>query len=74
IICTEDGVSYALEKNNPDKSFYYVTEDAPCADMKRNTPERILQALKSGEGRVEIDEDTRKKAMRPLERMLELAK
>ena len=74
IICTEDGVSYALGKNNPDKSFYYVTEDAPCADMKRNTPERILHTLKTGEGRVEIDEDTRKKAMRPLERMLELAK
>ena len=74
IICTEDGVSYALERQNPNKTFYYVTEDAPCTDMKRNTPERILHALKTGDGRVEIDEDTRQKAMRPLERMLELAK
>jgi quinolinate synthase len=52
IICTEDGVSYALEQQNPGKRFYYMTEDAPCADMKRNTPERILHVLKTGENAV----------------------
>ena len=42
--------------------------------MKLNTPEEILKILESEENEVLIDEDTAKKALKPLERMLELAK
>ncbi len=74
IICTEDGVSYALEQQSPDKRFYYVTEDCPCTDMKRNTPERILHVLETGENAVEIAPEVAARSLAPLDRMLELAK
>ncbi len=73
IICTEDGISYPLMRGNADKKFYYVTEQFNCADMKLNTPEKILYVLKTGENRIEMDEEKRLKALLPLERMLETA-
>ena len=42
--------------------------------MKYNTPEKILEVLKTGKGAVEIDSETRLGALAPLEKMLELAK
>lgn len=74
IICTEDGVSYPLAIQNPTKSFYYVTEEFCCSDMKLNTIDKILHVLKSGENEVEVSEEKRIAAMKPLDRMLEMAK
>ena len=74
IICTEDGVEYRLRSDNPEKRFYFPQSRPCCADMKRNTLENILKVLQTGEGRVEVDEATRLRALLPLERMLELGK
>lgn len=74
IICTETGVTYPLEKENPDKTFVFVQPAPCCADMKRNTLENILSVLENEDRTVEVDADTREKALRPLERMLECAK
>jgi len=74
IICTEDGIAYELSKSCPDKKFIYITEKFSCTDMKLNTPEKILHVLKTGDNSIEVDEAVRKRAMLPLERMLELAK
>ena len=74
IICTEEGVSYPLTRDNPDKKFYFVTDDFVCADMKLNTPEKILHVLKTGENEIFVDEDLKKGAMVPLDKMLEMAK
>ncbi len=74
IISTEDGVGFALTSANPDKKFYFVKEDFTCADMKLNTPEKVLRVLETFENEVTLDPDTAKAAMLPLERMLELAK
>ncbi len=74
IICTEKGVGYKLRNDNPQKKFYFPESCLCCADMKLNTPEEILKILESEENEVLIDEDTAKKALKPLERMLELAK
>jgi len=74
IICTEDGVNFKLTEDNLDKKFYYVSPAPCCKDMKLNTLENILSVLEKENNIVEIDEATRKKALVPLDRMLECAK
>jgi len=74
IICTEDGVDYKLMTDNPDKCFYYPNPHPCCADMKRNTLETVLSVLEKEDKEVFVDDCTRKGALVPLERMLELAK
>lgn len=74
IICTEDGVGYQLRVDNPDKMIYFGGACPTCPDMKLNSLEKVLHVLKTGENAVEIDEEVRKKALLPLDRMLELAK
>ena len=74
IICTEEGVAYPLEMNDPNKKFYFARESFSCVDMKLNTPEKVLHVLKTEENQVEVDEAKRVRAMLPLDRMLEMAK
>ncbi len=74
IICTEEGVSFRLREDNPEKRFYFPEGCACCWDMKRNTLEKLLHVLTTGENAVELDEELCRRAVRPLERMLELAK
>lgn len=74
IICTEDGVDYKLITDNPNKRFYYPNPHPCCADMKLNTVESVLSVLQKEDKEVTVDDDVRKGALKPLERMLELAK
>lgn len=73
IICTEMGVFYELELKNPSKKFYSVGHRQFCPNMKKISVEKVLYALETLEPTVEIDEEQRIKAARPLGRMLELA-
>ena len=72
IIGTEMGVLYELRQKNPGKRFYSVGHSQYCPDMRRITLEKVADALEQMSGRVELDEDIRRKAMKPLEWMLEL--
>lgn len=74
IVCTEDGVDYALNANNPDKRFYYPNPHPCCADMKLNTLAAVLSVLQNEDNEIVVDEATRRRALIPLEKMLELAK
>lgn len=74
IVCTEDGVEYKLITDNPDKRFFFPNPHPCCADMKLNTLESVLSVLEKEDRTVEISEDIRRKALIPLDRMLELAK
>jgi len=74
IICTEDGVEFRLAADNPQKRFYFCQKRPCCTDMKRNTLEKILHVLQTGENEIIVDEKTRVRALLPLERMLELAR
>lgn len=74
IVCTEKGVRWKLEKDNPGKKFYFTSTEPVCRDMKRNTLDKILHVLKTGENAVEVDAGLRELSKKPLERMLELAK
>lgn len=74
IICTEDGVEFELIKTNPNKKFYFTKTRPCCVDMKLNTLDKLLKVLETEENLIEVDEETREKALLPLNRMLELAK
>lgn len=72
IICTENGVRAALEKNCPGKQFYFTETEPVCMDMKRITLEQIAHVLKTGENEVFLDDTLRQEAEKPLEEMLNL--
>lgn len=74
IICTEVGVRYQLEKDNPEKAFYFTETEPVCPDMKRITLEKICHVLRTGDNEVQVDAGLREDSRKPLERMLELAK
>ncbi|MGN1083639.1 MAG: quinolinate synthase NadA [Lachnospiraceae bacterium] len=74
IVCTEEGIAYRLRESSPEKRFYFCNECACCRDMKLNTPEKVLHVLTTGENAVEPEKELCKRAVLPLERMLELAK
>lgn len=74
IICTECGVLYELEKQNPEKQFYFIDTKPVCLDMKKITLEKVLHVLETGENEVHVTEELRTESVKALERMLELAK
>lgn len=74
IIGTEIGVFYELSKQNAEKKFYTLTTKPICADMKLITLEKIRDVLKNETNQMIVSEETRRKALAPLQRMLELAK
>lgn len=74
IICTEDGVDFRLVSDSPEKRFYYPMPRPCCGDMKKNTLEALLSVLEKEDKEVFVSEEVRKKALVPLERMLELGK
>lgn len=74
IICTESGVFYELQKNNPDKTFHTAKEQQICPGMKMVTMEKVLETLKAMDQPVEMEETARQEAQKPLTKMLELAK
>ena len=73
IIATEEGVRYALKNRYPDVNFYLAAEDCICHDMKKNSLEKILIALKEADTGVIVDENLRRKAEHSLKEMHRLA-
>ena len=73
IICTEIGVNYELETKNPDTKFYYAKSVPVCPNMKKNSLEKILHVLKTGENEVVVDEAVSKGSISALEMMHKLA-
>lgn len=79
IIATEPHIIHQMERAAPAKTFI----GAPGADgncncnncpfMALNTMQKLYVALRDLEPRIELDEDTRLRALRPLERMLEMS-
>lgn len=74
IIGTEEGVMWELGQKEPEKAFYPIKPGQCCRDMKKITLEKVRDALKEEKYQVILDEDTAKKAGRPLNKMLELGK
>jgi quinolinate synthase len=74
IVGTEEGLLYPLQKENPNKSFYKVSEFMVCEDMKRTKLEDVLRAITTMEPEVKVPEETRIPASRAVERMLDITR
>ncbi len=73
IVGTELGILHRLQKENPDKQFVPVTEQAVCPNMKWVTLEKVLWSLSENQHQVKISEDIRVPAEKALQRMLEVS-
>ena len=72
IVGTEVGLLYRLRKENPDKIFYPLRKDMICPNMKKTRLESVLFALKEMKHEVKVPEDIRIKAVKALDKMLEI--
>ncbi len=74
IVMTESGVRHSLRKLAPEKRFHFIPNEqcncSECPFMKRNTLEKLRDCLRTLEPRVELPEETMRRALVPLERML----
>ena len=78
VIVTESGMLHRLRKEVPDKLFIPgPTDHCACADcrfMKMNTLEKLHDALLNLEPEITMPEEVRRRAEKPILRMLELSK
>lgn len=72
IIGTEMGILYELKKRNPNKTFYILSPRFICPNMKYTTLESVYLALKLGRYEMLVDDEVRLKAIKSLDRMIEL--
>ena len=72
IVGTEIGLIYRLRKENPDKVFIPISEQAVCPNMKMITLENILWSMEDMSPRVKVAEDIRLKAKKAVDRMIEV--
>lgn len=73
IIGTELGVLCELKKQCPDKTFYPMSEELICSNMKKILVEKVRDCLKEENNEIILDENMMINANKPLEKMLELA-
>lgn len=73
IIATENGILHRLRAQNPAKTFHPVSEGAVCPDMKKNTLANVVACLEGGLNPVTVDPAVAVRAVRAINRMLELS-
>src|SRR5260370_11092960 len=74
IVMTESGVGHSLQRLAPEKKFYFLPNEncncSECPYMRRNTLEKLRDALKNLAPRVELPQELMDRARLPIERML----
>lgn len=78
LIATEPGIIHQMQKSRPEKKFIPVPpeQDCPCnkcPHMKLNTMEKVYLALRDEQPEILLDEEIIRKALIPIERMLEMS-
>lgn len=78
IVVTESGILHQMKKRAPTKELIAAPPEGNCACnecpfMRLNTPEKVYLALRDLEPRLEMDEELRQRAKKPIDRMLELS-
>lgn len=79
IVATEAGILHQMQKENPDKEFIPAPpEDSTCACnecfyMKMNTLQKLYLCLQNERPEIFVDEEVRVKAVKPIERMLDIS-
>lgn len=72
IIGTEEGVLHTLRRKNPNKNFYLLSTGLICTNMKKTRLEDVHNALLNKQHEIHVDENIRLKALKSLEKMLEI--
>lgn len=79
IVATEAGILHEMEKGCPDKTFLPAPpNDSTCACnecnfMKLNTLEKVYNCLKNESPEIVVEEALRLKAVKPIQRMLDIS-
>lgn len=80
LVATESGIIHQMQKQNPNKVFIPIPPvDSTCGCnnckyMRLNSLEKLYLCLKTEQPEILVDESLRVKAVKPIERMLELSK
>jgi quinolinate synthase len=77
IVATEPGIIHQMEKTSQGKKFIEAPQDESCAcsvcpHMKLNTMEKLYLCMKNRTPEIIMDEDLRKRALIPIQRMMEM--
>lgn len=79
IVATETGIIHQMKKARPDKNFIPAPpQDEACSCnecpyMKLNTMEKVYLCMKNKFPEIVMDEELRLRALKPIERMLEMS-
>jgi quinolinate synthase len=73
VVATETGILYRMKKENPDKEFIPVKDDAVCRYMKKITLEKVYNSLANNVFEVKVPKDTAEKARLAIDRMLAIS-
>lgn len=78
IVATEEGIIHQMQKLSPGKKFIPAPPEANCSCnecpyMKLNTMEKLYLCMKDGRPEITLDEEIRLKALKPIQRMLEMS-
>jgi quinolinate synthase len=78
IVLTEPGILHQMRQHVPHKDFFEVPGADGCSCnacpyMRLNTLEKLWSCLHYGQPAIELDEDLRRRALVPIERMLTLS-
>jgi quinolinate synthase len=79
IIATEEGILHKMQKEAPDKELIPAPpEDESCSCnrcpfMRRNTLEKLYLCLRDLQPQIEVPEEVRVRALKPIQRMLEMS-
>ena len=72
LVVTEEGIFTELKKKYPKVNFRKLAKGPICDDMKKLTLDKIIEVLEENNNQVEVPREIREKALKPLEKMLEL--
>ncbi len=80
IVCTESGILFEMQRRCPEKTFIPAPpEDGTCACneceyMKLITLEKLYNSLKFMAPEIEVDPDIAERAVKPIQRMLDISR
>ncbi len=73
VVATETGILYRMRKQNPEKEFIPISENAVCKYMKMITLEKVYASLKEEKYEVKVPKKIAQKAQLAIERMLAIS-
>jgi quinolinate synthase len=73
VVATETGIMYRMKKENPDKMFIPVKENAVCKYMKKITLEKVVDSLVHKQYEVKVPIRLADSARTAIERMLKIS-